>query len=219
MNPSLALLCIGAYLLGAVPFGYLYAKAHGVDIFKFGSGNPGATNVGRALGKKGFAVVFAFDVVKGALPAGLASAIVTNPVNGMHPQLWWFIVGVFAILGHCYSPFLKFKGGKGIATSLGAGVGAAPAVALPAFAIFLVLFAISRIVSLSSIVAVLSTVVFAVAMPGQAREVIPIFALLAIFIVYRHCGNIKRLMAGTEPKYEFGRRSKPEGKDNDGSQS
>lgn len=201
MITTLVLLFLGGYLLGAIPVGVLYARAHGVDILKYGSGNPGATNVGRALGNKGFMIVFSLDVLKGAIPAGGAQFLIREPIAGMPPQLWCFLVGVAAILGHCFSPFLGFKGGKGIATSLGAGVGAAPFVVLPAFALWGVIFKITKYVSLSSLIAVVTAVILSATMPGQAREMVPIFFLLAAFIFYRHRENIARLMNGTESKY------------------
>ncbi|MGV3615881.1 MAG: glycerol-3-phosphate 1-O-acyltransferase PlsY [Fimbriimonas sp.] len=202
MNTILISLFIAAYFIGAIPVGVLIARAHGVDIMSFGSGNPGATNVGRALGNKWGGIVFALDVLKGAVPAGVSQLFIREPVLGLPAQLWWFLVGAAAIAGHCLSPFLGFRGGKGIATSLGAGVGSAPMVALPAFALWIVLFKITRYVSLSSLIAVVVAVILSATVPGQAREMVPIFLLLAAFIFYRHRGNIRRLLDGTEPKYE-----------------
>lgn len=210
MTTTLVLLFIAAYFLGAIPVGVLYARAHGVDILKYGSGNPGATNVGRALGNRGFFIVFLFDVLKGAIPAGVAQFLIRESVAGLPVQLWCFLVGVAAILGHCLSPFLGFRGGKGIATSLGAGVGAAPLVALPAFALFGVIFKITRYVSLSSLVAVVVAVILSATVPGQAREMVPIFLLLAVFIFYRHRENIRRLLNGTESKYVSRKDREPE---------
>jgi glycerol-3-phosphate acyltransferase PlsY len=202
MTATLVLLFVAGYLLGAIPIGVIVARAHGVDILKFGSGNPGATNVGRALGSKWGGIVFVLDVLKGAIPAAVAQAFVREPVGGLPAQLWWFLVGAAAILGHCFSPFLGFRGGKGIATSLGAGVGSAPLVAIPAFMLWIVLFKITRYVSLASLIAVAVAVVLSATVPGQAREMVPIFVLLAAFIFYRHRANIRRLLDGTEPKYE-----------------
>lgn len=217
MNLLLIALFVGAYAIGSIPVGVLYARAHGIDILKFGSGNPGATNVGRALGKKGFIVVFLLDVLKGVVPSVVAQIMLTTPINGAPAQLWWFATGFWAVMGHCFSPFLKFKGGKGIATSLGAGVGSAPLVALPAFGVFILIFLATRWVSLSSIIAVIASVILAATVPNQAREIVPIFALLAAFIIYRHRSNIVRLLNGTEPKYSLG--SKKESKDSDSPQS
>ena len=202
MSSALIPLFIGAYFLGAIPFGVIVARSHGVDILSFGSGNPGATNVGRALGSGWGSFVFILDVLKGAIPAVVARSFITGTLHNLPDQLWWFLIGAAAILGHCLSPFLGFKGGKGIATSLGAGAGAAPWVALPAFGLWIILFKITRYVSLSSLVAVVVAVILSATVPGQARELVPIFTLLAVFIFYRHRGNIRRLMDGTEPKYE-----------------
>lgn len=194
-------LFVGSYLLGSIPFGVIVSKSKGVDILKFGSGNPGATNVARALGTKWGVFVFILDVLKGMIPAIVAQQFLHHSVKGLPAQVWWFLVGGGAIVGHCLSPFLKFKGGKGIATSLGAGVGAAPAVALPAFGVWIILFFLTRYVSLASIIAMITTVILSATVPGQARELIPIYSVLAAFIIYRHRSNIGRLLNGTEPKY------------------
>ena len=198
---SLPLLFVLGYFVGAIPFGVLIARAHGVDILKFGSGNPGATNIGRALGTKWGVIVFLLDVAKGVIPAAVAQVFILESAYGLPAQLWWFLVGAAAIAGHCLSPCLKFKGGKGIATSLGAGVGAAPWVALPAFGVWIVFFAVTRYVSLASLIAVVVAVVLSATVPNQAREMVPVFATLGAFIFYRHRDNIKRLLNGTEPKY------------------
>lgn len=198
-----------AYVAGAIPFGVLIARARGVDILKFGSGNPGATNVGRALGSKWGVLVFVLDVLKGLIPSLVAPVFFTAPLYGMSVQLWGFLVGVAAIFGHCLSPFLKFKGGKGIATSLGASTGAAPLVALPAFGLWIILFAITRYVSLSSLIAVTVALILSAVLPGQARDMVPVFLFLTIFIFVRHKSNIGRLMNGTEPRYEGKKKEAP----------
>lgn len=203
MTSTLILTCVAAYLVGAVPFGYLAAKSKGIDIFQFGSGNPGATNVTRALGKGWGNAVFALDVLKGVLPALAARFVAPHQVGPLHAQAIWFLVGLFAVAGHCASPFLGFRGGKGIATSLGVGLAAAPVVALIAFGIFLVAFLVTRYISFSSIVAVCSTVVLGWFIPGQAPELIVVYVLLSVFVLYRHRGNIRRLREGTEPKFAF----------------
>ena len=197
----LAVIFVAAYLIGSVPVGFLVAKSKGVDILHFGSGNIGATNVHRALGKWLGLLVFALDVSKGLLPA-----LVTT--LWMHDQLLSFGVGLAAVLGHCLSPFLKFKGGKGIATGLGALLGSAPIVAGVALGAFLIVMVISRYVSLSSIVAAATLVP-----TGLVLHVKPVmlglFVGLFLFIVFKHRKNIARLTNGTEPKFVFDK-SKPE---------
>jgi len=129
MKVHLLLLYIGSYLCGAIPFGVVFAKLKGVDLLKVGSGNIGATNVGRALGVKFALLVFALDVAKAAGPAIAARFVVTTALHGVPAQMFWFLAGLMAVFGHCVSPFLRFKGGKGVSTALGMVIGAAPAVA------------------------------------------------------------------------------------------
>lgn len=210
MTGVLVGLFVAAYLLGAIPFAVLVTRAKGIDIFKVGSGNPGATNVARALGKKWAALVFLLDVLKGAIPAFASRAFITEPVGPLDAQAVWFAVGAAAIAGHCLSPFLGFRGGKGIATALGAGLGAAPAVALSAFALFLLVFAICRYISLASIVAVVAAVALGAMLPSQSRQLLPVLFLLAAFVVYRHRANIGRLLRGEEPKFSFGEKKAAE---------
>jgi len=195
--------CGIAYLIGAIPFGVLATRSKGIDIFQFGSGNPGATNVARALGKTWGMAIFLLDVLKGVVPAVIARLLIKGDAWGLHAQSLWFAVGLAAVAGHCCSVFLRFRGGKGIATSLGAGIGACPLVALSAFGIFLVVFGVTRFVSLASIVAVISAVLFVWLIPQQAPELAVAFILLSIFTIYRHRGNIRRLLNHTEPKFSF----------------
>jgi glycerol-3-phosphate acyltransferase PlsY len=210
MIGTILLDCLFGYLLGSIPFGVIVTRAKGVDIFSFGSGNPGATNVSRAVGKPLGAMVFVLDVLKGVAPALLARSNIQQDMYGVHAQAWWFLAGLSAVLGHCYSPFLRFRGGKGIATSLGAGLGASPVVAGSAFGIFFALFAVTRYVSLASIAAAISGPVFGWVIPNQAWELIVVYGLLALFIVVKHRANIGRLMKGTEPKFDLKKKRDPE---------
>lgn len=203
MTPIVIGLLVLAYFVGAIPFGVIVCRAHGVDIFQVGSKSTGATNVSRAVGKKWGLIVFALDVLKGVIPAILARSFIHEPVLGLHVQAVWFVVGLAAVLGHCLSVFIGFRGGKGIATALGVGLGATPEIALCAFGIFLLVFAVCRYVSLSSMVAVVSAVVLGFLIPGQAPEVVALYALVAVFVIYRHRANIGRLRNGTEPKFDF----------------
>lgn len=151
-----------AFALGSVPFGMLIARARGVDLRQVGSGNVGATNVGRALGPRWFAIVFALDLCKGLLPtlasgwaAGTLGTLTVEPGDA-----WpWLGTMAAAVLGHMYSPFLGFRGGKGVATGLGATLGVFPALTIPALfaaGVFAVVFALWRYVSAASIAAALS---------------------------------------------------------------
>lgn len=197
---------IGAYFLGAVPVGVLVARAKGVDILKVGSGNIGATNVQRALGKKAGLFVFFMDVLKGLLPA-LAGRLLLAQTPPLTAEEWAGLAGVCGVLGHCLSPFLGFKGGKGISTGLGALLGASPLVGLSAFGLFLASMFVNRYVSLSSILAAASLPFFAW-LYHDPRSLLIAFTVFAAFIIYRHRANIARLRAGTEPKFEW-KKDKP----------
>lgn len=188
---------VGAYLVGAIPFGVLFARARGIDLFAVGSGNVGATNVKRALGLGPAIVVFLLDVLKGFVPAYLALRVLGS-------QDWAIAVGVAAILGHCFSPFLKFKGGKGIATGLGVLFGVTPWVALSVFGVFLLSMLIHRWVSLSSLTAVVTAPFFGWLF-GDSPGMFVFYAALLIFVLVRHKANINRLMDGTEPKFSLSR--------------
>jgi acyl phosphate:glycerol-3-phosphate acyltransferase len=189
---TLVLLLIGAYFLGAVPFGVLIARARGVDITKIGSGNIGATNVHRALGWKAGLVVMALDASKSLIPALIAKAL------GFSVEIS-LLAGFVAVLGHCASPFLGFKGGKGIATILGSAIGATPLVAAGGLSVFMALFLLTGYVSVGSIAAVLSAILFAYLLRYDP-PVIAAYTLVALFIIYKHRLNIRRLLRGEEPK-------------------
>ncbi len=198
-----------AYLLGSVPFGFLIGKALGRDIRRLGSGNIGATNVFRSVGKKAGVLTFALDVGKGLsgvllLPA-LASAVAGVAHAGSGVPLF---CGAMTIAGHNWSCFLGFRGGKGIATSAGMLIGLAPLCVGIAFLAWLAVFLTLRYVSLASIVACL---VLAVAVwplqPGGDGIWVPLtLTLLALVGIWKHRGNIARLRAGSESRFEFGRR-------------
>lgn len=186
------------YILGSLPFGYLVAKAHGVDIFKAGSCNPGATNVKRVLGSKAGNTVFALDAVKGAAAAGWVYFIA-----GPDTPDWKLLslVGVItAILGHSFSIFTRFKGGKGVATAAGGLLVLMPVSCLIGGLVWVVTFYASRYVSLGSILA-------AIAVPIASwllRNPLPlniVATLIGAFVVYRHRENIRRLANGTENRF------------------
>ena len=188
---TLALLLIAAYLLGAIPFGYLIARARGVDIRTVGSGNIGATNVLRALGKGPAAAVFVLDILKGVLPS-LAGHYL------FHKTELAFAAGVAAVLGHSFSPFLGFKGGKGIATGLGALIGSTPFVAAGSAAVFALMMSVTMIVSISSVVGALCILPLGVLL-GDPPALFPAYLLFGLYLTWRHRSNLGRLRAGTEP--------------------
>jgi glycerol-3-phosphate acyltransferase PlsY len=204
------ILIIASYLVGAIPFGLLIAKAHGIDLRAVGSGNIGATNVSRALGKKWGYFCFALDVLKGLGP--MLAAMFILPTELTTGKIWlWLVVGAAAILGHVFPVYLKFKGGKGVATSLGVVLGLWPwytIVGLMTFAIWVIVVLIWRYISLGSIVgAIVFPLLLAVAiyiMPDWHFAALwPLLAAamaLCAVIIFRHKDNIKRLLAGTESK-------------------
>lgn len=201
------------YLLGALPFGYLVARAKGVNIFEVGSKSPGATNVRRVLGKGPGNLVFALDVLKGALAASWA---LLAPTSGFYcdiPELGldfaitgetWVHVGVAgligAMLGHSYSCFTKFKGGKGVATGAGGILVIIPVSAVIAAAVWLVVFLLGRYVSLASIMAAAS-LPLTVWLRDRPPLIIVLTALIALFVIVRHRENITRLLNGTENRF------------------
>lgn len=185
------------YLIGAIPFGYLVAKAHGVDILKEGSGNPGATNVKRIVGKRAGNCVFLLDFLKGTLAAGWPLLMSVEGDAGLVAA----IVGLgAAILGHSFSVFLKGRGGKGVATTMGGLLVIMPAAVLIGLVIWVGTFFVSRYVSFASIL-------FAISLPisswllGRPPLLIYVSAALAVLIILRHRSNIQRLLNGTENRF------------------
>jgi glycerol-3-phosphate acyltransferase PlsY len=212
------------YLLGAIPFGYLVARAHGVDIFTAGSGNPGATNVKRVLGARAGNLVFALDSVKGAVAAAWPALFWVYEGDSTAGSLWWRMaetsaghfrgmcaVGLIAaVIGHSFSVFTGFKGGKGVATASGGLLVLMPVPILIGAGTWLITFFASGYVSLGSIIS-------AVAVPAAAWAIgLPVLlkilaTLLGVLVIVRHRANIRRLLSGTEHRW---RRKPPQaGKD------
>lgn len=188
---------LAGYLLGALPFGYLVARSKGVDIFKVGSGNPGATNVKRTLGARAGNTVLVLDVLKGAL----ATAWPLLPVlDTPHVEVLQLIGVVAAVLGHSFSVFTRFRGGKGVATAAGGLFVLMPAACLVAGAAWLAAFYTFRYVSLASILAAVAIIVTSW-LRGYHVATSVIATVLAVFVIVRHHSNIRRLLAGTEPKF------------------
>lgn len=207
---------IGAFLIGSIPFGVILARAHGVDIRTVGSGNTGATNVGRALGRKWGFVCFLLDASKGAVPVLISGAIAGTlgawPSELTPGAAWgWLAIGFAAMLGHIFSPILRLRGGKGVATAFGAFIVMWPLMSIPAIAaslVFLLAHKVTRYMSLASIVAAWSIPITALVMVflDEGAQVAavgpPLVAGIAIggLVTIRHRGNIARILAGTEPK-------------------
>lgn len=182
-----------SFLLGAIPFGLLIARSKGVDILSVGSGNIGATNVWRTLGPGPGTIVMLLDMLKGAIPAFLGKVLLQD-------DSWSFGLGLTAVLGHSLSPFLKFKGGKGIATGCGALLGSNPLVGGICLAVFGIVLGLTRYVSLGSICAViaLASLGFILKLP---MFVTVAYVVMAAFIIFKHKDNVKRLINGTERKF------------------
>ena len=189
---------IGAYLVGAIPFGFLIGKMRGVDVRTVGSKNIGATNVFRTVGKKWGLLAFFCDVMKGFLPTLLARHFVAVP----HLPL---CVAIACVVGHMLTPYMKFKGGKGVATAFGALIALMPATVGMAFALFAIVFACSHYISLGSCTAAtaLAIAVWIPFLDHAGCNDLPLcilVTLIAAFIVWKHRSNIGRLVRGEENK-------------------
>ena len=200
------LVVVIAYLLGSIPTGFLVAKARGVDIRTVGSGNIGATNVLRILGKPAGVFVLLADAAKGWLATFVVAKLVAGwffPDAGSLSREWFAIcAGLAAILGHNYTCWLHFKGGKGIATSAGVLVALVWGPLLIILGIWIVVFALTRYVSLASICASF-TLPFATWWVDGSTNLIVVTAVLGALAIYKHKANIQRLIKGTEHRMSF----------------
>jgi glycerol-3-phosphate acyltransferase PlsY len=197
-----------AYILGAVPFGFLIARLKGVDIRTQGSGNIGATNVFRVVGKPWGILTFALDFLKGLAGAWLAPKAGLALAAAADVEFLAIVGAALAIAGHNWPVYLGFRGGKGIATSGGAVLGIAWQPVAAGFVAWVLAFLLTRYVSLASIVAATTLVCCAWAVPSIGWPTCAVFTLLATLAIYRHKANIARLAKGTEHRFEFGRRKK-----------
>ena len=208
MIAKLVILIVVAYLLGSVPFGQLIAKAHGKDLRTVGSGNIGATNLSRALGRKWAYFCFLLDVLKGLLPM-LAAAACISATPTVTELLLALAVGCAAVLGHIFSIYLGFRGGKGVATSFGVALGLWPyytICAVIAFLVWLVVVLIWRYISLGSIAASVVfplVLILAIALNPEWSfanlwPLLTVAVAIPIMVVIRHRENIRRVIAGTE---------------------
>ena len=196
---TIAVWFVGAYFVGAIPFGFLIGKMRGVDVRTVGSKNIGATNVFRTVGKKWGLLAFFCDVMKGFLPTLAARHFAAEPS--------WLplAVGIATVVGHMLTPYMKFKGGKGVATAFGALIALIPATVGIAFAIFAVTFACSNYISLGSCVAAtsLAVMIWIPFLDHAGSKDLPLcilVTLIAAFIVWKHRSNIGRLVRGEENK-------------------
>jgi len=208
MSPTLALLvsALGGYVCGATPFGYLAGKmTRGIDIRQHGSGNIGATNAIRVLGKGIGIPVFILDFLKGWLPVWLAKSWLAGMPEAAHlVSTAAVLTGLAAVLGHMFTFWLGFKGGKGVATTGGALCGMAPLAMLGGLLVWLLFFFTTRYVSLASMmsgVGVVVTMLIQMTRTGAWDPVMLSFGVLVmLLVIIRHKANIGRIRAGTEPR-------------------
>lgn len=198
------LLLLAAYLLGTIPFGILFARLFGAaDVRRAGSGNIGAANVTRVAGPVPGILTLLADAGKGALAVWLAAEFTESTAD------WMMICGVVALLGHCFPVWLSFKGGKGVATALGVFAMLSPLATLAAFIVFVMVLLVWRFVSLGSIsaAAALPLLVYFLWAPGHAPPLAIVFGTLfaSALVIYKHDGNLQRLVEGTEPRFSFGK--------------
>jgi len=197
-----------AYLLGSIPTGFLAARAKGIDIRAEGSGNIGATNAMRVLGKPAGITVLLVDALKGYAAVAWVCPVVMNSFGrpAAEVEALRIVAGIAAVLGHNFTCWLKFKGGKGIATSAGAYLALTPLAVGVAFAAFILAVLLTRYVSVGSIAAAVALAVTVWCLPGHNLFLGIVTTALAAMAIYKHKSNIQRLIAGTESR--LGRKSK-----------
>ena len=198
--PSILVGILTAYLIGSIPISFIFAKLmKGVDIRDYGSGNVGATNLLRIAGKLPAILALVLDMVKGVIAVTLVAFIFFNPESRLNFELYRLILGLTAICGHIRPVFLKFKGGKGVATSAGVLLIVAPKVLGVGLLVWLLIVAIFRYVSLGSIMAAVSLPVSA-AIFGGPIELVAFCVTICFIASYMHKSNITRLLRNEEPK-------------------
>ena len=200
MNQVLVL--VVAYLLGSIPFAYIAGRLNGVDLRTVGSGNLGATNVFRTLGRTVGIAVMVLDIAKGAFAVLIAQWVVGGP--------WWPIAaGALAILGHVFPVWTGFKGGKGVAVGAGALVGLVPAASGVLIILWLLIVVLTRYVSVASIICALAAAPLAWAF-GAPWSYVAFIGLAGLFVIIKHRENITRLLHGTENRIQLGRKGAPD---------
>jgi len=203
---TFAAVVIGSYLLGSIPFGYLAGRIAGIDIRSCGSGNVGATNVMRTLGRGYGCPVFVADFLKGFGAVKVSMLIATRVQPEWNsPEMFGIVAAISSVLGHSFPVWLRFKGGKGVATSAGALFGLAPIAALVGVAIWILTFWITRYVSLASIAAAAALPLIILITTWLSRTPGKLLfyssVCLAAVVIWRHRSNLSRLMRGTEPRF------------------
>lgn len=207
VNYALYLLVPVSFLLGSIPFGIIFTKNKGIDIRNVGSSNIGATNVLRAAGKVPAVLTLAGDLLKGALAVLICKIVIskisisseTANVSVLIEDMWLGIAGMSAVLGHMYSIFLSFKGGKGVATGFGFLLVYSPAVAGIILLVWILVAAVSKYSSLAAIIAISATPLVFILFKASIIKVF-ISIVLAVLVIYKHKSNIKDLIAGRESR-------------------
>jgi acyl phosphate:glycerol-3-phosphate acyltransferase len=202
---SVGIIFLG-YLLGSIPFGYLVGRSNGIDIRAHGSHNIGATNVLRVMGKPWGLAVFSLDAVKGFAAVRTAIFLAnSNPASANFVDYFAILAAATCVAGHSFPIWLRFKGGKGVATSAGAIFGIMPVAAVSMFLVWLLIFRVTRYVSLASVIAA-STLPFIVAILLWLRlshgiVLLYVSTAMTALVVWRHRSNLSRLMKGTEQRF------------------
>ena len=205
MTLPLPIIPVAAYLAGSIPFGLLFTRLFSAgDVRKSGSGNIGATNVARVAGPVPALLTLLFDFAKGAAPVWLAGRLSNESA------IWMMSAALGALVGHCFPVWLKFRGGKGVATAAGAFLALCPPALLGSLILFLIVLYFWRYVSLASIsaAAAMPLLIYLLWAPHHGPPMIVTFGALAaaVIIVYKHDANIQRLVQGEEPKFSFAKK-------------
>jgi glycerol-3-phosphate acyltransferase PlsY len=198
-----ALLLVASYLLGATPTSYIVGRMRGIDLRAHGSGNLGATNAFRVLGWRAAMPIFIVDIAKGFVPA-----FVFPQIDGSDSIAWALAYGAAAVIGHAFSIYVGFRGGKGVATGSGVFLALSPVAVLGGLAIWAVLVVATGYVSLASIAAAAALPIL-VALTGASAPVLALSLALATFVIYAHRANIARLLRGEEHRFRRGARKDP----------
>jgi len=189
-----------AYLIGSIPTSYIVGRLlKGVDIRKFGSGNVGAANTFRVIGRLPGLIVLVLDILKGFITVTYIASFFLYVSPVARPELYRVLAGLAAIAGHNWTIFLRFKGGKGVATSAGVVIGLMPKIFWLGFLVWCIVFSITGYVSLASIIAAILTPIFTLIF-SESTEVIVFMSVLCLMIIYRHRSNITRLKNGEEKR-------------------
>jgi acyl phosphate:glycerol-3-phosphate acyltransferase len=198
MTLAIAIALVAAYVVGSIDFAVIVARMHGVDIHKVGSGNPGASNVLRSIGRLPAAMVLVGDTLKGVIGAAMGM-IAAGSVD--FQVEWAFLAGFAAVVGHCYPVFHRFRGGKGVATGLGVLLFTVPIVGLIVVAGWLILVKLTKTASISSLIAVAASVPLAIWQGVEGMSLVWLLATV-VLVVWRHRANIQRVFTGSEQKVQ-----------------